>query len=197
MSIFIKICGLRKEQHVNAAIEAGADALGFVFAKSRREIKPIEAAYISVNIPSNILRVAVMLHPTNEYWQKVLNEFSPDVLQADVQDFSSLDIPNSIEKWPVFREGSSIPNADGKFIFEGKESGQGETVDWVSAATIKNNKKMILAGGLDANNVARAINVVNPFGVDVSSGVESAPGQKDIHMIKNFVSAAKAVEKDL
>ena len=70
MTIFVKICGLREEQHVNAAVEAGADALGFVFAKSPREVTPEQAASISVDIPSNILRVAVMLHPTNESWQK-------------------------------------------------------------------------------------------------------------------------------
>ena len=197
MTIFVKICGLREEQHVNAAVEAGADALGFVFAKSPREVTPEQAASISVDIPSNILRVAVMLHPTNESWQKVLKEFLPDVLQADAQDFMSLDIPESVEKWPVFRQGGKIPNVSDRYVFEGPQSGCGETVDWKSASVIKNNTNMILAGGLDPGNVAKAIAMVNPFGVDVSSGVESVPGKKDIHMIKKFVSAAKAVERSL
>lgn len=196
MTIFVKICGLCEEQHVNAAVEAGADALGFVFAKSPREVTPEQAASISVDIPSSILRVAVMLHPTNESWQKVLKEFLPDVLQADAQDFMSLDIPESVEKWPVFRQGGKIPNVSGRYVFEGPQSGCGEIVDWKSASVIKNNN-MILAGGLDPVNVTKAITVVNPFGVDVSSGVESVPGKKDIHMIKKFVSAAKAAERSL
>ena len=78
-----------------------------------------------------------------------------------------------------------------------KKSGHGETVDWSRAATIAKNGRMILAGGLFAGNVAEAIATVHPLGVDVSSGVESAPGQKDIQLIKKFVSAAKAAEKSL
>jgi len=197
MSIFVKICGLKEERHVNAAIDAGADALGFVFAKSRRKITPADASSISMNVPAHILRVAVMLHPTNEEWQKVLSGFSPDVLQADAQYFASLDVPHSVEKWPVFREDGEGPATDDTYIFEGKKSGHGETVDWSRAATIAKNGRMILAGGLFAGNVAEAIATVHPLGVDVSSGVESAPGQKDIQLIKKFISAAKAAEKSL
>lgn len=197
MSVFVKICGLSDPEHVHAAIDAGADAVGFVFAESVRRLTPVEAATISAHVPPHIKRVAVMLHPTNDEWQEVLREFTPDVLQTDAEDFASLDVPESIERWPVFREGKGQPETRNTYVYEGKKSGQGASVDWSRAATLACDGNMILAGGLAAGNVASAIATVRPYGVDVSSAVESAPGQKDARMINEFVSAAKAVEKDL
>jgi len=138
-----------------------------------------------------------MMHPGDEEWQKVLSEFSPDVLQTDAEDFSSLDVPDSVEQWPVFREGCLEPDTPSTYVFEGPKSGQGETVDWSRASTIARCGQMILAGGLGADNVAEAIRTVRPFGVDVSSAVESAPGQKDNQLIKEFVGAARAAVKEL
>ncbi len=197
MSVFVKICGLSDPEHVHAAIDAGADAVGFVFAESVRRVTPVEAATVSAHVPPHIKRVAVMLHPTNDEWQEVLREFTPDVLQTDAEDFASLDVPESIERWPVFREGKGQPEARNTYVYEGKKSGQGASVDWSRAATLACDGNMILAGGLAAGNVAAAIATVRPYGVDVSSAVESAPGQKDARMINEFVSAAKAAEKDL
>jgi len=197
MSVFVKICGLRNSEHVNAAIAAGADAVGFVFAESVRRVTPAQAATISAKVPSRIKRVAVMLHPTNDEWQDVLKGFTPDVLQTDAEDFASLDVPESVEHWPVFREGKGQPEACNTYVYEAKVSGQGKTVDWLRAATIASDGNMILAGGLAAANVAAAIATVRPYGVDVSSAVESLPGQKDVRMINEFVSAAKAAEKNL
>jgi len=182
---------------VNAAIAAGADAVGFVFAESVRRVTPAQAATISAKVPSRIKRVAVMLHPTNDEWQDVLKGFTPDVLQTDAEDFASLDVPESVEHWPVFREGKGQPEACNTYVYEAKVSGQGKTVDWLRAATIASDGNMILAGGLAAANVAAAIATVRPYGVDVSSAVESLPGQKDVRMINEFVSAAKAAEKNL
>ena len=197
MSIVVKVCGFRSEEHVNAAIKAGADAVGFVFAKSVREVTAAKAQSISANLPSHVRRVAVMRHPSNDDWQEVLRVFSPDVLQTDAEDFASLKVPESVEQWPVYREGGAEPNTEGSYIFEGQESGQGASVDWSRAATFAKNGQMILAGGLSAHNVAEAIRTVRPFGVDVSSAVESAPGQKDSQMINEFVSAVRAAEKKL
>jgi phosphoribosylanthranilate isomerase len=197
VSVFVKICGLRSSEHVRAAIDAGADAVGFVFAASVRRVTPAEAATIIENAPPHIKRVAVMLHPTNDEWQEVLKDFTPDVLQTDAEDFASLDVPDSIECWPVYREGKSPPEASNTYVYEGRKSGQGASVDWSRAAAIAGEGDMILAGGLAANNVAEAIATVRPYGVDVSSAVESAPGQKDIRLINEFVIAAKAAEKNL
>ncbi len=197
MSVFVKICGLKSKEQVDAAVAAGADAVGFVFAESIRRIAPNDAAAISADVPAHIKRVAVMLHPTNDEWQQVLQEFMPDVLQTDADDFAALSIPDSIECWPVFREGGNPVDTQATYVFEGARSGQGETVDWSRAANIARSGQLILAGGLAAANVAQAIATVQPFGVDVSSAVESQPGHKDSLLIKKFVSAAKAAEKIL
>jgi len=196
MSIFVKICGFRSEQQIKAAVDAGVDAIGFVFARSVREVTPSEAAAISANIPPQVRRVAVMRHPADDEWHEVLQVFSPHVLQADAEDFASLDVPDSVEHWPVYRQGGVAPDVQGRYVFEGQKSGQGEAVDWARAATLARSGQMILAGGLAAHNVAQAIATVRPFGVDVSSAVESAPGQKDSRLIGEFVSAVRAAEKN-
>lgn len=197
MSMLVKICGLGGVEHVDAAIAAGANALGFVFANSVREIAPEVAASLSVNVPAHIRRVAVMLHPTNDAWRHVLSKFSPDVLQTDSEDFAALDVPDSIERWPVYREGGEPVTTAGTYVYEGASSGRGQAVDWAAAAGIARNGNMILAGGLSTGNVAEAIATVRPIGVDVSSAVESAPGVKDIQLIHDFVRAVRAAESIL
>jgi phosphoribosylanthranilate isomerase len=197
MSVFVKVCGLRKVEHVLAAVEAGADAVGFVFAKSVRRISAADAAVISANVPAHIRRVAVMMHPANDEWRDVLQVFSPNVLQTDADDFASLDIPASVERWPVYREGGVSSSIDGTYVYEGQKSGQGKSVDWSIASKIAGDGRMILAGGLAAENVAAAIATVRPYGVDVSSGVESAPGQKNRQLIEEFITAVRAAEKKL
>ena len=201
--MLVKICGLSEAEHVQAAVEAGADAVGFVFAESVRRVDPWHAAEIAKAAPRGVKRVAVMLHPSNDEWQAVLREFSPDVLQTDAEDFADLDVPDTVERWPVYREGNrvTVPSGAGEevpgtFLYEGAKSGRGETVDWSRAAVIAKRGNMILAGGLGVDNVAEAIARVRPFGVDVSSAVESAPGEKDPVLIERFVRAARAAEKD-
>jgi len=202
--MFVKICGLSNEMHVQVAVEAGADAVGFVFAESVRRVEPLQAARIASRVPESVKRVAVMLHPSNDEWQEVLRDFGPDVLQTDAADFESLDVPESVECWPVYREGKKVTGTfrvstevPVTFLYEGARSGSGEKVDWSQAATIAAQGNMILAGGISADNVAEAIATVHPYGVDVSSAVESAPGQKDSQLIREFISAAKAAENDL
>jgi len=205
--MFVKICGLRTQEHVQAAVDAGADAVGFVFAESVRKVDPAHAATLCTKVPDTIKKVAVMLHPSNAEWQAVLEEFEPDVLQTDAEDFASLDLPATIESWPVFREGNRVTDtirpvfregntvAGSCFLYEGARSGAGEIVDWAAAASVAEQGRMILAGGLGVGNVATAIDTVRPFGVDVSSGVESAPGEKNSGLIREFISAAKAAGK--
>jgi phosphoribosylanthranilate isomerase len=195
---FVKICGLRDVESVAAAVAAGADAVGFVFAESVRRLGPGQARSIASALPAGVQRVAVMRHPSNAEWLEVLNTFAPDILQTDVEDFESLEVPSDIVRWPVIREGSNaakgaLPDV---FIYEGRHSGVGETVDWSRAARLANRGHMILAGGLAPDNVATAIAAAKPWGVDVSSGVESQPGHKDIELIRAFIGAVRAVEKD-
>ena len=205
--MFVKICGLTRKEHVDAAVAAGAAAIGCVFAESVRRVAPGHAATITRDAPKDVMRVAVMLHPTNDEWQEVLLGFAPDILQTDAEDFAGLDVPECVGRWPVYREGNlvtvppgnpvTVPFISVPFIYEGAKSGSGETVDWSRAAEVAKRGKMILAGGLSAANVGEAITTVRPFGVDVSSAVESAPGEKDANLINEFITAARAAEKDL
>lgn len=197
MSLLVKICGLRDKRHVADAVEAGAGALGFVFAESPRKVTPEIARSISDIVPNTVKRVAVMMHPAKEEWQDVLQTFEPDVLQTDAEDIDGLEIPASVECWPVFREGRSKPDTPGTYVYEGPKSGHGQTVDWSAAAELARFGRMVLAGGLSAKNIAIAIQTVRPFGVDVSSAVESAPGQKDSRLIREFIVAARAAERKL
>jgi phosphoribosylanthranilate isomerase len=119
-------------------------------------------------------------------------------LQTDAEDFARLDVPDNVLRWPVVREGS-VAATDlivDVFVYEGKNSGMGEAVDWSNAARIADQGRMILAGGLAADNIASAIRTARPWGVDVSSGVESAPGKKDVKLIKQFIAAVRAAEND-
>lgn len=202
--MFVKICGLSTEEHVQVAVDAGADAVGFVFANSVRRIDPAHAAAITGKVPGIVKKVAVMLHPSNREWQEVLRAFTPDVLQTDVEDFAGLEVPASIECWPVYREGNRVSGTFGvsltvpdTYLYEGARSGSGEAVDWARAARVAEHGNMILAGGLGVENVAQAIGAARPFGVDVSSGVETVPGQKDSGLIRDFISAAKAAGNNL
>ena len=200
--MFVKICGLSSEEDVRAAVAAGADAVGFVFADSVRKVDPALAAAITKSVPVTVKKVAVMLHPSNDEWQEVLQDFVPDVLQTDVEDFADLDVSAAVERWPVYRDrdvvtGTELDEVTGTYLYEGARSGSGETVDWAAAATVAKRGNMILAGGLSAANVAEAVTTVKPFGVDVSSAVESTPGQKDTELIREFISAAKAAGTNL
>lgn len=184
---------------VQAAVAAGADAIGFVFyAGSPRNVSAAQARQLGEDIPPHIRRVAVMLHPDVALWEEVEAVFRPDVLQTDSDDFSYLRVPAGIESWPVIREGSvrdgmTFPET---YVYEGQTSGFGETVNWEVAAEIARRGRMILAGGLDIENVGEAIRQVSPYGVDVSSAVESERGKKDVAKIAAFIDAARTAMRN-
>lgn len=196
--MFVKICGLNSAEAVAAAVAAGANALGFVFAKSPRQVTPEQAAELTRDLPTGIGRVAVMLHPSADEWAAVRDGFAPDWLQTDVDDFAALDIPAEIGQFPVYRDKAAADFADASrewpahMLFEGATSGVGMQPDWDHAAQIAHRTCLMLAGGLNPDNVRDAIIHVHPWGVDVSSGVESSPGVKDPEKIKAFVAAARA-----
>lgn len=194
MKTFIKICGLRDAADVQAAAEAGANAVGFVFTESLRRVTPEQAKAATVGLQPGVRRVAVMRHPEQALCREVMQIFQPDVIQTDRQDFADLDIPDDIECWPVIREGEDAIPPTGIYVYEGSKSGSGETVDWSRAARLAKRGLMLLAGGLAEDNVREAIETVQPWGVDVSSGVESLPGTKDHELIKRFIGAVRALE---
>ena len=199
--MLIKVCGLNTVASVRAALEAGADALGFVFAESPRQVTPEQAVALCGEMPPGVIRVAVMRHPTPAAWNQVRDVFRPDWLQTDAADYAILDVPESIGRLPVYRDtdygdASSHPERDWPehILFEGARSGAGERADWGQAARIARQTCMMLAGGLSPDNVGDAIVRVHPWGVDVSSGVESASGVKDPAKIAAFVAAARKAE---
>jgi phosphoribosylanthranilate isomerase len=194
MSVLVKICGLRDAATAAAAVQAGAGAVGFVFAESPRRVTPGQARAAAAELPRDVLRVAVMLHPSQDEWRRVLDEFGPDVLQTDAEDFDGLDVPRQVLRWPVIREGAAGQELPEVFVYEGARSGRGETVDWERAAEFARRGRMILAGGLSADNVGAAIRATGPWGVDTSSAVESAPGVKDVELIRRFIGAVRAAE---
>ena len=192
MTPFVKICGLTDATAVAAAVAAGADAVGFVFAESVRRLDTEQAVEIAHGVPRHVKRVAVMMHPTADEWELVRDRFAPDVLQTDAADFAGLELPDAMERWPVIREGAEAGDLPETFVYEGPRSGSGQKVDWSAAAALARRGNMILAGGLSAQNVADASREVGPFGGDVSSAVESAPGRKDADKIRAFIKAVQA-----
>lgn len=194
--MFVKICGLTDASGIDAAIEAGADALGFVFAESPREIQPARARELCIPVPKETIRVAVMHHPSPSQLTDVIEIFEPDWIQTDVEDFDRLSAPASVRLLPVFREGrtAALTQFPSRLVYEGKRSGSGSPADWNEAGRLAAHAELILAGGLDAGNVSAAIAQVRPWGVDVSSGVEYERGKKDPKKIRQFVARVRAQE---
>lgn len=202
MRTHVKICGITDAATAEAAVLAGADSLGFVFAPSPRQLEPQVAARICAGIPPGVTRVAVFVRPTRWQVTRVLASFAADLVQADHETTWSADV----EILPVFRQGPGVMarlrqlidgHSDRRFVYEGARSGVGRTVDWETAATAATLGRMTLAGGLTPDNVGRAIGEVVPFGVDVSTGVESAPGVKDRARIRDFLAAVRETESVL
>jgi phosphoribosylanthranilate isomerase len=191
VSVWIKICGLTSIDAVHAAIECKVDAVGFVFALSKRQIRPSHAAELARAVPAHIAKVAVMLHPSQQEVDEILRSFRPDVLQTDASDFESLSLPRELHQLPVVRVADVSISAP-RVLFEGAVSGQGKLANWDTAASMAKRMQLVLAGGLTPMNVAQAIAAVRPFGVDVSSGVENAPGCKDPEKIREFVHQARS-----
>lgn len=178
---------------VQAALANQVDAIGFVFAKSVREVSTARANELAAPARRRVACVAVTRHPSREAVAAIVNEFRPDILQTDIEDLDALSLPKTLAVMPVVRPGSLgacvVPR---RMLFEGPVSGSGQTTDWKQAAELAARCEVILAGGLNPGNVAAAIREVRPFGVDVSSGVEQSPGIKSIQKIEQFVAAARA-----
>jgi phosphoribosylanthranilate isomerase len=195
--MFVKICGMNSEEAVAAAVRAGADAIGFVFAESPREVTPERAKELCQHLPGHVVRIAVMRHPERARWQQVLTVFAPDWLQTDAEDLPGIKLPAGTTALPVYRNGNTPADADlpDRLLFEGTASGAGRLADWDEARGLAHVAEVILAGGLSAANVADAVRFVKPWGVDVSSGVERARGEKDPAKIEEFVARVRAIQE--
>jgi phosphoribosylanthranilate isomerase len=194
--MWIKVCGMTTPEAVEAALIAGVDAIGFVFAESKRQVTPEFAAQLAAPARGRVRCVAVTRHPEQGAIDEILAVFEPDILQTDARDLSALRLPAGLEVLPVIRAGrEDLQPLPARFLFEGPVSGIGVPSDWPTASRLARHAELILAGGLSPENVAAAIAEVRPFGVDVSSGVESTPGVKSIEKIASFVGSARAASR--
>jgi len=194
--MWVKICGMTTPEAVTAALEAGVDAIGFVFAESVRRLTPEAAVRLAVPARGKVACVAVTRHPSQQALDEILEVFRPDVLQTDADDLTVLRVPASLIRLPVLRGNPPSASVPARILFEGLVSGTGKTCDWSSARQLSRRTELVLAGGLSADNVVAAITDVQPFGVDVSSGVESRPGIKDPAEIARFARAARQTQKE-
>ena len=196
--LFIKICGLTTPLAVDAALSCEVDAIGFVFAQSVRQVDARRANELAAAARHKVACVAVTRHPTRTQVADILRDFKPDILQTDIDDIETLDLPKTLSVLAVVRPGPQraclLP---ARILFEGPVSGSGQTADWDTAAELARRSQLILAGGLNPVNVGVAVHQVRPFGVDVSSGVESGPGVKSAEKIEQFVAAARMAALEL
>lgn len=190
--MWIKICGMTTPGAVAAALAAQVDALGFVFADSPRQLTLADAAMLAAPARGKVRCVAVTRHPSQRQVDELLRAFRPDVLQTDIEDLQTLEIPSGLEVLPVLRSAPIEDALPRRVLFEGPRSGAGQPCDWTAAAQLARRTQLVLAGGLNGDNVATAVAAVRPFGVDVSSGVEERPGVKDLAEVARFASTARA-----
>ncbi|MXW74003.1 MAG: phosphoribosylanthranilate isomerase [Chromatiales bacterium] len=199
VSLFVKICGATRPDAVEAAVEAGADAIGFNFhPPSPRFLSPRRATALAGPVPAHVQRVAVMLRPQQSEWDEVFEGFRPDCLQADADCLATLRLPDEVGRLPVYRDHEQFDTDSFSIeipcLFESAVSGQGQPPSWERAALLAHRASIMLAGGLDPENVGEAVRRVRPWGVDVSSGVESSSGVKDPRRVRAFIHAARKAD---
>ena len=203
--MFVKICGITRVDDALHAAAHGADALGFVFwPKSPRFITPARAAEIVAELPPSLMTVGVFV---NEPIDGVIDAVQRAGLTTVQLHGDEPPAYADAIAWPILRAMSldevalTAWPAETTFLLDAANAatrgGTGRTIDWDRAAETARRRKVILAGGLTPDNVAAAIRSVRPFGVDVSSGVEAAPGAKDLEKVAAFIANAKAAGEDV
>lgn len=196
----VKICGLKEVEHVQAAVNAGASFIGFMFAPSKRQITVEHAAELAKHIPPHVKKVGVFVNPSEDQVHDTVKQVGLDYVQYHGNESSEF-----IEKlgYPSIKalsirgyedvEKASKYNVD-YYLFDAPGTdyagGSGRVFDWSLLDQLSISKdRVILAGGLNSGNVQQAIKQVSPYGVDVSSGVER-DGAKDSDLIKQFIETA-------
>ncbi|WP_419958420.1 phosphoribosylanthranilate isomerase [Psychrobacillus psychrotolerans] len=197
----VKICGLMEKEHVEVAVQAGADAIGFVFAPSKRKITIDKARELAKGIPPEVWKIGVFVNATKEELLTAFQEVPLDFIQyhgQETPEFVRTNNVPSIKALSVHNEADVLQakQYDTDFyLFDAPgtdyQGGSGEVFDWkLMEGNDIPTEKIILAGGLNPNNVKVAIEQIKPFMVDVSSGVERN-GTKDIKLIQAFIRAVK------
>jgi phosphoribosylanthranilate isomerase len=223
---WIKICGMTKREDALAAVDAGCDAIGFVFGASPRQVSAITAEAIATALPADIVRVGVFSDHSAEQVEETARQVGLDVIQlhgSETTEFARSLFQHSPDNRPLIfkavwmvgddgqklRDFASEEAVDGILldsavlragIREGAElvrGGTGVTLDWNRArdfvSELGARTRLIIAGGLTPANVADAIRILQPWGVDVCSGVERSPGVKDQDKLRAFVAAVRTM----
>lgn len=203
----VKVCGIRDEPGARAAVDAGADALGFVFVRSSpRYVAPEAAARLVAGLPALVSSVGVFMDQSAGVIAEVLEtcpttytqlhgsedeelagELGPYLIKA--VRFDAARIESELERWDAVDDIDAV-------LIDGPSAGSGEPLDWAALAALVRglSKPLFLAGGLNPENVADAVRAVRPFAVDVSSGVERQRGVKDPELIARFCEAVRRAD---
>ena len=203
MNVKVKICGITSTEDALAAVDAGADALGFMFyPPSPRCVTREAAARINQQLPPFVAKVGVFVNPTVEEVRLGITECGLDTLQFHGEEppefchqfgLKALKAfrvqgPETLKLLPTYSTMAWLLDS----FAAGTRGGTGNTFNWeIAAQAVKLGGRVILAGGLTPENAAEAVRKVRPYALDVSSGVESAPGRKDAAKVRAFIAAAK------
>jgi phosphoribosylanthranilate isomerase len=204
-NLFVKICGITSEADALLSVSFGADAVGFIFAPSARQVSVQLAGDIAKRLPPEILTVGVF---RDEAPQRVVQKVQEAGLgAAQLHGHESSDetawvrkrLPMVIKAFPA---GDRTISRFAEFgadylLIDGENPGSGEVFDWKLAEGVTDRTRLIVSGGLRPANVAQAVAHLRPFGVDVSSGVESSPGRKDPLKVRDFIVAARAAQAEV
>jgi phosphoribosylanthranilate isomerase len=202
--MFVKICGTTSEDDALLAVAMGADAVGFIFAPSPRQIAPQKAADIVKRLPSEIMTIGVF---RNEAPQRVVEIVQAAGLRgAQLHGHETPEQATWVRRripWVMqafaagdARVGGAAAWGVDAILLDAPNPGSGQVFDWAFASEVPGGQRLVIAGGLNAGNVGAAVARTRPWGVDVASGVERAPGQKDPVQLRAFIAAARAAEPD-
>ena len=204
MNVKVKICGITNAEDALAAVDAGADALGFMFyPPSPRGVTREVAAQIIRQLPPFVAKVGVFVNPSEEEVRLAITGCGLDTLQFHGEESPEFCRQFGLKTLKAFRvQGletlkllptySTMAWLLDSFV-AGTRGGTGNTFNWdIAMQAVKLGGRVILAGGLTPGNAAEAVRKVRPFALDVSSGVESVPGRKDAAKVRAFIAAAKA-----
>ncbi|MCC6983067.1 MAG: phosphoribosylanthranilate isomerase [Bauldia sp.] len=217
MSLIVKICGLSSEETVDAALAGGADMLGFVFqATSPRYVEPERAAALAERARGRAQIVALTVDADDMRIDEILEALEPDWLQLHgkesperVRQVALLSGAKTMKAIGIASAGDlamigAYRGVADRLLLDAKPprgadrtGGHGQAFDWTLLTGLDRGHDFMLSGGLNEGNLAEAVRIARPMGLDVSSGVESAPGRKDPDLIHRFIAAAREAEARL